>query len=89
MSLAGVETVALITLLSLTGVETVPMMTSLQSNSGVKQPLEQMCTDVMKVDTKKVLHRFLDTGLEEDEIKETVENLRTLVEYYDTSYDMS
>ena len=65
------------------------MMTSLQSNAGVKQPLERMCTDVMKVDTKKVLHRFLDAGLEEDEIKETVENLRTLAEYYDTSYDMS
>ncbi|KAI0216232.1 Misato-like protein 1 [Lamellibrachia satsuma] len=71
------------------GVETVPMMTSLQSNKAVRQLLDQMCTDVMKLDVKKVFHRFLEAGLEVDELGETTESLRTLAEYYDSADDMS
>ena len=65
------------------------MMTSLQSNTAVRQLLDQMCTDVMKLDVKKVFHRFLEAGLEVDELGETTESLRTLAEYYDSADDMS
>jgi len=73
----------------LPGVETTPMMTSLQSNTAVRHLLDNMCTEVRRQDVAKVFHRFVDAGLEADELSETVESLRTLSEYYDAADDMS
>ena len=65
------------------------MMTSLQSNTAVRHLLDNMCTEVRKQDVAKVFHRFLEAGLEADELLEAVERVRTLSEYYDTGDDMS
>ena len=64
------------------GVDEVSMMTSLQSTSAVKETLRALVEDVMKVDLKRH-HRILDEGMEEDDYKESILSLRSLMDNYD------
>ena len=68
-------------------VEEIPIMTSLQSTNDVLPHINSMLTEVNKLNIKK-FHRFLDAGLEEDDYKETLNNLESLQNCYIDNSDM-
>lgn len=70
------------------GVNSVPVITCLQSTQNVKPLLDHLVEESSKLDLRKY-HKFLDSGLEEDEYRESVENLKLLGQCYESSSDMT
>lgn len=64
------------------GVDSVPVMSSIQSTKDSGKMVGELYTEAKKINIKR-FHRFLATGLEEDEFKETLEELINLSENYD------
>ena len=62
------------------------MMTSLECSRSVQGHLDRLRDEAHKLDVRK-LHRFLDAGLEADDLGESLENLKSLSQCYSTDYD--
>ncbi len=65
------------------GVETVPAMTSLQVTSSCGILLNTLHTQAAKFNIKK-FHRYLESGMEEDDYKEIMNSIQTSAHNYDT-----
>jgi len=58
------------------------VMTSLQSTSAIHQTLKSLLDNVKTVDVK-CYHKLLGNGLEEDDYKESINNLNDMMDNYD------
>ncbi|XP_046556433.1 LOW QUALITY PROTEIN: protein misato homolog 1-like [Haliotis rubra] len=70
------------------GVESVPVMTSLQSNDSVYNLTSSLHNEASRFNIKKH-HHYLEAGLEEDEYRETLDNVSTLGQCYKTDTSIS
>ncbi|XP_071089418.1 protein misato homolog 1-like [Haliotis cracherodii] len=65
------------------GVESVPVMTSLQSNDSVYNLTSSLLSEAARFNIRKH-HHYLEAGLEEDEYQETLDNVSSLGQCYQT-----
>ena len=68
-------------------VSSVPMMTSWQSSKAVGEALRPLAQRMAKINLHK-MHRFEEAGLEEDELREVVEDLTALYQCYQSDTDV-
>ncbi|CAE1330132.1 Protein misato homolog 1 [Acanthosepion pharaonis] len=64
------------------GVNSIPVMSCIQSTKESGKMVGELYEEAKKINIKR-FHRFLSTGLEEDEFKETLNELANLSENYD------
>lgn len=64
------------------GVDSIPVMSCIQSTKESGKMVGELYEEAKKINIKR-FHRFLSTGLEEDEFKETLNELANLGENYD------
>ncbi|XP_078313704.1 protein misato homolog 1-like isoform X2 [Crassostrea virginica] len=69
------------------GVDTVPVMTSMQSSPDTAQLLSTLYTEAKKLNIRKHT-RYLETGLEEDEYQEILQDIADLQKCYLPKCDM-
>jgi hypothetical protein len=60
----------------------IPTMAALQSSTDIYNTLDGLCRDVARVKIAKI-HRFRETGLEDEEFEEVLEQLHQLKEKYE------
>lgn len=69
------------------GVDTVPMMTSMQSSPDCAQLLNTLYTEAKKLNIRKHT-RYLESGLEEDEFQDMLQELAAQEKCYKPNSDM-
>ncbi|XP_068778453.1 protein misato homolog 1 isoform X4 [Struthio camelus] len=71
---------------SSTAVESIPVLTALQSSPVLHTVLYSLYRDLQKLDTRRWAS-FFSTGVEQDDFKEALHELRTLAQCYKTSFE--
>ena len=68
-------------LLLISGVESVPMLTSLQSNPSVGGCVSSLHSEAARFNIRRH-HHFLEAGLEEEEFRDSLDQLQALADSY-------